>query len=70
MLAATLLLDMACNSTSIASDLAVPIVTLLIVAVGIVAVFSFRVSSSTCLHDQYCGINRNSAGSTGAGFND
>jgi len=61
MLTSALLLDMTFVSTSMEYDLALPIVTLSIVPISVVTLFTFRVSSSTFLCYKQCGIWTKSA---------
>ena len=68
MLPPAFLLVMAFDSTSMAYDLALPIVALPIVAHRIVAHFTFRVSSSTFLRYIQCGIWSKTACPADAGF--
>jgi len=68
MLAPAFRLDMAFESTSMAYDLALPIIALPIVAIPFVAPFTFRVLSSTFLRYKQCGIWRKAAGPAEAGF--
>jgi len=68
MLAPALHLDMAFDSTSMAYDLALPIVALPIVALPVFALFTFRVSSSTFRRYKQCGIWSNTACPAEAGF--
>jgi hypothetical protein len=73
MLTLALHLDMAFDSTSMAYDLALPIVALPIVALPIVAIpvvalFTFRVSFSTFLRYVQCSIWSKTAGPAEAGF--
>jgi len=70
MLTPALRLDMASESTSMACDMPHPIVALAILALPVVAlpIIALRVSSSTLLRYQHCGIWSKTAGPVEEGF--
>jgi hypothetical protein len=68
MLAPALRPYMALNSSSMAYDLALPIVALPIIAHPIVANYTFRVLSSTFLLYTLCGIWSKNSGPAEVGF--